>query len=107
MALVIQSLTINSKAANSMAFIIFFLSYQLNTPFDATPPPSGILYVISMFPTIVLVRMIKLLFIYQYQTDGLEFGKGGQEFDTYSVQGGLVMLFVSFIFYAAIGIYLD
>jgi hypothetical protein len=103
----IQSVTSNSKSANGVAIVIFFLSYQLNTPFDANPPPSGILYLISIFPTIVLVRMIKLIFIYQYQTEGLEFGKGGQEFDTYSVQGGLVMLLVSTVVFSLLGIYLD
>lgn len=64
-ALVIQSLTSNSKAANGFAIVFFFLSYQLNTPFDQNAP-EGMLYVCSVFPTIVLIRMIKLIFIYQY-----------------------------------------
>ena len=32
-AIVIQALTSNSKAANGFAIVFFFLSYQLNTPF--------------------------------------------------------------------------
>lgn len=65
-ALVIQSLTSTSRGANGLAIVLFFMSYQLNTPFDTEPPPEGILYLFSMFPTIVLLRMFKLFFIYEY-----------------------------------------
>ena len=83
--MIIQALTSNSKAANGFAIVFFFLSYQLNTPFQNNPPPSGVLYLISIFPTIVLIRFINLLFIYQYKTDGMTFGNAGYVFDTYSV----------------------
>jgi hypothetical protein len=65
------------------------------------------LYIISVFPTIVLIRMVKLWFIYQYETEGLTFGDDSQAFDTYSVQGGLLMLFFTSIFYIILGLYLD
>lgn len=106
-ALVIQALTQDSKAANGFAIVFFFLSYQLNTPFANNPPPEGILYIISIFPTIVMIRFIKLLFIYQYQTEGMTFGNAGVSFDTYSVQGAMLMLFFMTIFYVLLGIYLD
>ena len=79
----------------------------MNTPFRNHPPPAGILYVISIFPTIVLIRFVKLLFIYQYQTEGMTFGNAGYVFDTYSVQGAMLMLFFTTIFYLILGIYLD
>lgn len=62
---------------------------------------------ISIFPTVVLIRFIKLLFIYQYQTEGMTFGNAGYVFDTYSVQGAMLMLFFTTIFYLILGIYLD
>lgn len=105
-ALCIQALSSSSKSANTFAIVFFFLSYQLNTPFNNSAP-EGMLYIISVFPTIVLIRMIKLLFIYQYETEGLEFAKGGQDFGTYSVQGGLLMLLFMTIFYVILGLYLD
>lgn len=107
MALVIQAVVNKTSSANGLALVIFFLSYQLNTPFDANAPPEGILYLFSIFPTIVLLRIVKLFFIYQYQTEGLAFGEGNQSFDTYSVTGGLIMLFVTSIVYSALGLYLD
>lgn len=79
----------------------------MNTPFDNNPPPEGILYIVSIFPTIVLLRFIKLLFLYQYKTEGLTFDNAHYAFDTYSVQGALLMLFFMTIFYAALGLYLD
>lgn len=106
-AIFISSLTANSKAANGFAIVFFFLTYQLNTPFNNNPPPEGILYIISIFPTIVLIRFIKLLFIYQYQTEGMKFDNAHYSFDTYSVQGALLMLFFMSIVYAALGLYFD
>lgn len=86
---------------------MFFLSYQLNTPFDRTPPPYPILYLISIFPTIVLIRMIKLLFIFQFNTEGLTFSEGSQVYETYSINGGLFMLYFMTLIYSLLGIYLD
>lgn len=106
-AIVIQSVCQTTRGANGLALVIFFLSYQFNTPFDANPPPEGILYLLSIFPTIVLLRMVKLWFIYQYQTEGLAFGEGTESFDTYSVVGGLLMLFLMGLVYSVLGLYLD
>jgi hypothetical protein len=80
MAIVIQSFCSTTRGANGLALVIFFLSYQFNTPFDNNPPPDGILYVLSIFPTIVLLRMVKLWFIYQYKTEGIAFGEGTESF---------------------------
>jgi len=107
MALFIQSLVNTQKAANGLAIVIFFLCQQLNTPFANNPPAEGVLYLISVFPPIVMMRMIKLMFIYQYRTDGLEFGDGGQSFDTYSVDGVIWMLATMTVVYSALGLYLD
>jgi hypothetical protein len=106
-AIMISSLTSNSKAANGFAIVFFFLTYYIETPFANNPPPEGILYIISIFPTIVLIRFIKLLFIYQYNTEGMTFENSGYAFDTYSVTGALLMLFFMSIFYATLGLYLD
>lgn len=64
MALFIQSLVNTQKAANGLSIVIFFLCQQLNTPFANNPPAEGVLYLISVFPPIVMMRMIKLMFIY-------------------------------------------
>lgn len=106
-ALIINALTANTSAANGFAIVFFFLSYQLNTPFQNSPPADGVLYLMSIFPTIVLLRFIRLIFIFQYKTDGLTFANAGTVFETYSVSGGLLMLFFMSLAYAVIGIYLD
>ena len=87
--------------------MFFFLTYYIETPFANNAPPEGILYIISIFPTIVLIRFIKLLFLYQYTTEGMTFANAGQAFDTYSVAGALLMLFFMSIFYTLLGLYLD
>lgn len=107
-ALCVQAIVSTSRAANGFALVFYFLTQQLNGPFNNDNPiPPGTLYMMSVFPTIVMLRMVKLLFKWQYRTDGVDMSNADVEFNTYSISGGLGMLFGMSIFYTLLGLYLD
>jgi len=61
----------------------------------------------TIFPTVGVLRIVKLLFLYNFRTDGLNMGNAGQEIDGYSFSGGLLIVLADAVFFSILGCYLD
>jgi len=110
-ALIIVSVTNTQKAAQGFAVLYFFITLQFYTPFASNPPPDGVLYGLTLFPTVGVSCITKLLFLFNFRTDGLTAGdidKTAFEIEGgYSLMGGLMIIAADAIFFTLLGCYLD
>jgi hypothetical protein len=65
------------------------------------------MYGLTVFPTVGVLQITKLLFLYNFRTEGLTLGEGGQEFDGYSFTTGMIIILFDAIVFTIIGCYLD
>jgi len=84
----------------------FFLGYFDSLVRDPTTPRSAKV-ILSFIPTVALTRTTEVFAAFETSGTGQKWGNIYQEYQNYTFGDGITMMFISFIFFTALGIYFD